>query len=491
MQSLFYFLRSFHSLLIQKMDKGDAEMNKAKMTFRFDHDPGRQRGADRIVKESQPTVIPLRNEEYRVLDEKPDPSDTLQPANLEQASVSITPQPAGASQSPFIDGQALNQYTTDFGGWQSSFDIETQRVEKLIRDSGGSTMPQGTSVHPESGYIDTRQADSKDSIGHQERYAQPELEPLRDHRWYVPEETAYITKRPGSSWIKIVTSVTGAVITGVAFGFFVLSMFSDDAKDTQNAAKSNVPSGQSSSVAASTSPAGDKTTAAAGAKAAGGGTAALTSSAATVAVNIGAKTYSFLQSGVFSTSQSADAAQADLKKKGFGAVSEAGDKYPVYVGMSLTRDDALGLAQQFQQKKMDVLVKSVELPAVSKMKWSGKSSDAFASYVSQGDKLLGLIAPVTTAKLAEAKPGPLSDASVQSIKTAHQTWTGLTAAATEGLADDAKAAVQKMNTALNTAVVSLDEYKKNPAPSYMWQAQTALMQYVISQKELRKAVSVQ
>ncbi|MFH5182223.1 SPOR domain-containing protein [Paenibacillus sp. TAB 01] len=502
-------------------------MNKAKMTFRFDHGPQktqqRQRSAERTGKEQQPNIIPLHSEEYRVLDEQP---AREQGWLVSENGASVPPaSQRGASAPPLIDGQMLNQYTTDFGGWQSSFDMETQRVEKLIRDSGGATVTREPSVSNEPGYRrrggepspsyepgyrhggelpvsnDPEYRQVEPSPGYEpgyrnggpaenherepvhEDYAHPPVEPLRDHRWYVPEETAYITKRPGSSWFKIITSVAGAVITGVAFGFFVLSMFSGESKDAQSTAGANVPPGQTAAVpaSASSSTAGTNGTSAAGAAA----------NTATAAVSLPAKTYSFLQSGVFSTAQSASTAQAELKTKGYGAVSEAGDKYTVYVGMSMSRDEALGLAQQFQQKKIDVMVKNVELPALSQMKWSGKTTDAFVSYINQGDKLLGLIAPLTATHLSETKPSPVADAALQSIKTAHQAWTGMANAASEGLSEEGKAAVQKMNSALNTAVVSLDEYKKNPSASFMWQTQTAMMQYIVSQKELRNLVAAQ
>ncbi|NOU96019.1 hypothetical protein GC093_22750 [Paenibacillus sp. LMG 31456] len=460
-------------------------MNNAKMTFRFEN--GKHKNSGRIVKE-QPKVIPLQNEEYTVIrneDLKMDQTAT-EMESLTTPSSSRLQRHTGSE--TLIDAQQLNQYTNDFGGWQSSFDTETQRVEKLIRESAK------VEIHPESGYVDRQ--DSRNT----KRDEESEFEPIRDHRWYVPEETVYVSQSSGSSWLKVAASVAGAVVTGIAFGFFVLSMFSEDPQSPKGGSTLS-PSGAGTVAATTTNTQANGTDATklpvnnnSGITGQGGvPVMAPVSSGAPVvtAVNIPGKTIAFLQSGVFSTSQAADTAQAELKKKGLAAVSDSGDKYPVYVGMTMTRDEALGLAQQFQQRKTDVIIKSIELPALTKIKWSAKPSEGLAAYITQGDKLLQTMAPITLTHLTQAQPTAIDSAALQSIKTAHQTWIGMTAGANEGLAEDARSSVQKMGNAMNSAVVSLDEYKKNPSQSYMWQTQNAMMQYVLAQKELRRSVSAQ
>ncbi|TVY11898.1 hypothetical protein [Paenibacillus cremeus] len=461
-------------------------MNKAKMTFRFDQEQ-RQTGnrGGRQEPKLEAKVIPLHSEEYSVVEETTR-EETIAPAlRGTEGGKPAAPEPK------FIDAQQLNQYTTDFGGWQSSFDAETQRIESIIRASGGAT------VNPETGYVEPKQE--------QEREPEPRPEEeMRDHRWYSPQETAYYSKNPGGgSWLKITTSVAGAVITGVAFGFLVLSMFSGgdeeakvkpvDAgtatKQVQGAVKPGDATGQTTGKSTDTAvKPGDK--AAAGDPASA--SAAQTASATTgVAVSLPARSYTFLQGGVFSSAQGADTAAADFKKKGLAAAADAGDKFPVYVGMGMNRDEALGLSAQFQQKKIDVLVKPFDIPAVSKIKWNGKQADLFQSYITQGDKLITLITAQTITHLGDAKPAPIDESALQAIKTAHQAWSGSSTAVSDGLGEAGKASLPKMNSALNTAVLSLDEYKKSPSAAYLWQAQGALMQYIVAEKELLKATAVQ
>jgi stage II sporulation protein B len=66
---------------------------------------------------------------------------------------------------------------------------------------------------------------------------------------------------------------------------------------------------------------------------------------------------------------------------------------------------------------------------------------------------------------------------------------GMTTGVNEGINQEGQMAVQKMNSALNMAFTSLDEYKKNPSTSYLWQTQNALIQAALAQKEFRKIIA--
>ncbi|WP_284637878.1 SPOR domain-containing protein [Paenibacillus silviterrae] len=437
-------------------------MNNAKMTFRFDHPKGKPEKRRETAQEAK--IIPLHVEEYQVHEERAERVEYAE----NKSSV-----PANRD---FIDAQTLNQYTSDFGGWQSSFDAETQRIEQMIRKSGGA-------VSREPGHTDRREHPLGD-------------EPLRDHRWYEPEEPAPYTRRTGGSWLKVTASVAGAVVTGVAFGFFVLSMFSENGG--QNPLKpldGVVVNQQKDPKAAGAGTTNDG----AGGAAAGQGTgtqtsapvAAASSSTATASVILAAKSYALLQGGVFSTAQSAETAQADFRKKGLNAVSEAGEKYPVYVGVAMNKEEAKGLTAHLQTKDVPVVVKSYEIPGATKIRWNGKQTEVFQNYMSQGDKLVQLILGQTLLHATEAKPTPLDEKALQSIKSAHQAWSGSVSAVSDGLGEAGKTALPKMNSALNTAVNSLDEYKKNPSNAMMWQAQASLMQYIVAEKELLKSITVQ
>ena len=46
-----------------------------------------------------------------------------------------------------------------------------------------------------------------------------------------------------------------------------------------------------------------------------------------------------------------------------------------------------------------------------------------------------------------------------------------------------------MSNAMNTAVISLDEYQKNPSAAYLWQAQSSILQYILAEKTLLTSIA--
>src|SRR5690606_14597874 len=68
--------------------------------------------------ESRP-IIPLTPEEFEVVEEK-------------------------SEQPP------LNQFTADFGSWSSPFDEETERVERMIRETGRATIQDDAEQPPQA-----------------------------------------------------------------------------------------------------------------------------------------------------------------------------------------------------------------------------------------------------------------------------------------------------------------------------------------------------
>jgi stage II sporulation protein B len=451
--------------------------NKARITYRFDQkeqpESNRKTGASSI----EDKVIPLYQEEFEVIETSVDeiaphdPVTSVQKAEREQVE-------------SLFESHALNTFTTDFGNWNSSIETEGERVERIIRDS------QAAREHAiERGSAPKRPASV--SSGNPDDWTTWTTK----GPWVEPETGARYAKSSGAPWIRIATSVAGAVITGIAFGFFVLSMFSTDRNQGETSGKSTVtvasPNVQTSVPSKATTGSGVTVTDAP--KPAADQNPAIPSSIASVTpVQLPAKTYAFLQNGVFSTLQSAQAAQDSLKKKGLASALDGSEKLIVFVGFAQTRDEALALSQQLQvqDKSLEVYIKNVDIPAASGIRWSGKKPEAVGSFISEGDKLVRTMSGVTVVHLAETKPTALADNALQAIRSSHQSLTALSTSINEGLGDDVKPLVQKMTTALNSAVQSLEEYKKAPSTAMLWQAQSSMMQYIIAQKELLKKVGV-
>ncbi|WP_438444331.1 SPOR domain-containing protein [Gorillibacterium sp. sgz5001074] len=482
-------------------------MNKARITYRFDPDRERERewerergeGQGRSGREENGRVIPLYQEEYRVMEEQGNERQELHQASPEPPHRSDR-----ESGSPIRDYQSLNQYTTDYGAWSSPFDAETQRIESLIRESNeregrrpageppasygehsgrlapeyGERLPdhepRGRGREPEPRY--------SGSTGY---YPMPEqgYGEYRDERYDGPIVTGprYVrhTRPP---WLKISAAVAGAAVTGVLLGFFALSLFSG--ADSSDKVSDPTPAAADSQTVVPVS-GSVQGTADATKNAASGGTAVSAASGKEVAMAYAGRTYSVLQHGTFGAQQGADQVKNDLVKKGLAAATEQADKFYVFAGMATDKESATALSQRLKDsgKLTDIYVKAYTVPAVSKVHWNG-SAATLKSYLEQSDKLLQTISLLTVLNLDSAQPGPIEASTLQSLSTAHTAWSPLSNTVAQEAGDANKALVQRMNNAMNSAKTSLDEYKKNPSAAMLWQAQTYTMQFVIAEKEL-------
>jgi len=483
--------------------------HKARITYRFDQNEPRRQG--RPAGTQQPmeeVVIPLYQEEFEVRETTPAVTPAAADKHGSEGPVTSADRAERQEVESLFESHALNTFTTDFGNWNSAIETEGERVERIIRES------QTAREHAAREHA-VREHPAREPIVQDDYGPGPERDPSRDeeHRdtwsaWtnqgpYVePGTGARYAKSSGTPWLRIATSIAGAVITGVAFGFLVLSMFSSEPNKGATTGGKTATSVQTPSSgksvaanggAAAVDPAAGSASATASASAKPGDQAAAAASGVGVTpVQIAAKTYAFLQNGVFSSPQSAQAAQDSLRKKGLASAQDGSDKPAVFVGFAASRDDALALSQQLQvqDKSLEVYVKNVDIPGVTGIRWSGSKPESVVSFITEGDKLVKAISGLTVIHLAETKPTALADSSLQTIRTSHQSLTTLSSSVSEGAGDDVKPLVQKMTTALGSAVQSMEEYKKSPSTAMLWQAQSSMMQYILSQKDLLKKVSV-
>lgn len=464
-------------------------MNKARITYRLDPNRGRGEGAGPDGQEEKGRVIPLYQEEYRVVDERPEPDYGEN-----------GPEP-GRREREIRDYQGLNQYTTDFGAWSSPFDAETNRIEELIRESNerreGRRSPDGEAGgdgrngrYPAPDYgpgerelhaPERREARYSGQTG----YYQPGPPVYRDERDRDGEYEGPVVMGPRyvrhsrPPWLKISASIAGAAVTGVLLGFFALSVFngSDPADAIPGLGGKAVTPTQQDVKPVSAGVQGTDVKAAAGA-----GLGAATGKE--IALSYAGKTYSFLQHGSFAGQQGADQAKNDLVKKGLAAASEQTDKYYVFAGVATDKESATALGRQLQDtNKLDIYVKAYTVPAVAKAVWNG-SPETLKSYLEQSDKLLQSINLLTVMNLDADKPAPIEASTLQSVAAAHTAWSQLSNTVAQEAGETGKPLVQRMNNAMNSAKTSLDEYKKNPSTAMLWQAQTYMMQFIIAEKEL-------
>lgn len=418
-------------------------MNKATITYRFNQVTNHSNQLE--LKQEKSAVVPSYKDEIQLKE------------NLREVEV-------------FYGKEPLNQFTADFGSWSSPIDLETLKLEKLIRETDRKkSIPTPPFVQHEINYI----PELFDELEHKSAsYEQVQ--------WYDVRQTKPTYKRSTRTpWFNIISSITGAVVTGVIFGSLVLTLFSDET------IKVATDKGQVVNVV----PEVNKEKA---------GTVVLEETAAAniktmgaVSVNIPSQIYFVLQNGAFATLEGAKAAQSLLKEQGFAAQIESSDKYYVYAGLTTAKEDATLLGYQLKESGLEIFAKSYELPMADQIKWNETSAAPVESYIAQGNKLIGLISSLSLAHLQKSTVTPLSQAPLQLILKEHQTWTSLLAAASNGMPDEIKTDFQKMNSAVNTAIMSLEAYKKNASAGQLWQAQTSMMDYVITEKRLLNSLKAQ
>jgi stage II sporulation protein B len=346
----------------------------------------------------------------------------------------------------------LPEYTNDYGAWNSPIDAETKRIEQLIRESNVPKIKKNP--------IRTKEDLSVYEI--EQRFRHDEF---NENSTHTTSGTMYL--RRNIPWLKVAGTAIGAVVTGVLLGYLILTMFSGASSTQGNTAISDdvkTITGDSSKEASITVPAD-------------------VLQAGVIAVQIPARTYTFLQNGGFSTQERADQAGAVVREQGMAAVTESADKFFVYVGVAADRNSALTLSEQLQAKNLEIYKKPYSLPALQEMKWNG-NAEFLQTYCTQADQLVQMLSGITLVHLEESQLTAISDSTLQSIQSTFEAWTQTSSQVFKDAASNVKPALQKMTNAMNTAKLSLDEYKKSPSFEMLWQTQTNILQFIITEKLL-------
>lgn len=441
-------------------------MNKSRITYRFDSqgiltdrtEIGQSEVKQPEIKQES-KVIPLYRGEYTVHPE-PSQNDHFNTQNNHQAPK---------------DPQMLNQYTYDYGAWDSPFDIETGKLEQLIRE----TEEQNKTRDPE----ELNRYDPSE----EHRYTRA----FRDEPRYPIYSESYHShgKSTGSPIFKIIASVSAAVVTGALFGFFALSLFDGVADPVGSLTKDLLGSAVIAPENTGTSPTiGENSNSQIG-EAGGAANGESQPASAAALLDVLPQTFYVMQYGVFKSTQGAEAAVEELNDKGLAAASEEGESIAVFAGISSDRNDALLLSHQLQDRELEVYVKPFELPAVTQIVGGEALSNAAQNYFSEGRKLARSIADLTMIHLEEQNLTAIDQSALQSLHKSHQAWSGYDDAVVKGLNDTAKSDAEKMTQAMNTAVVTMEEYAKNPSTAYLWNAQSAVMQYLVAEKHLVSLVA--
>ncbi|GAE07609.1 SPOR domain-containing protein [Paenibacillus sp. JCM 10914] len=283
----------------------------------------------------------------------------------------------------------------------------------------------------------------------------------------VHEYEYYRTRRPTVFW-KIALSVTAAVVTGVLFGYMVLSMFNGGGEEQQAASQIE---GSQGSVPAPGLP--ERT----------GKAAAPDTDTAQTPAGIPAQTFYMLQYGVFSSSERAEQAKGELLQSGIAAGRDLDDENRVYAGVSSDREQAKLLSNQLKAEGVELYVREISLPPLEPVVMVGQEA-AFADYFTISGQLVSELSTLSATLLGKQEAAAAATEHMSSITNLHQQWMESMNLLASGLGPEAEAMLPVLRQAMNSSVTALAEYNKNQSKGHLWEIQTGMMNYVLGQKKL-------
>lgn len=379
-----------------------------------------------------------------------------------------------------IEGKKEAFSNTDFGAWEPTFEDETYRIEQLIRGTDRPDREPANRLKPS--------ADKEVFVIKEEQPNESE----KDIHVPIYEESIvhnYYRKSRNPSWIKVFATVTGAIVTGAIFGFVVLSLFKGDLQLPGTKTSPLSDDIRTSAGVQSGEGTANKGRDAGTGKAVGttGANASGTMTLFSADIHIPKQTYSMLQYGVFSNMAGVKQAEQELEAKGLAAFADTSDLNRVYAGVASTKEDAMLLSQQFKTEGIELYVRDVETPEIKQLAYNG-DADTAGKFFTQSNSVIQMLIRLSVEHLQLPKDSPFSQSDIQALKDAHQGWTELENKAAAGIPEQARKSWTKMTQAMNTAIVSLNEYNKKVSKAHLWGIQSAVMDYIMAEKTLLETI---
>ncbi|MGO0060224.1 hypothetical protein ACTID9_09475 [Brevibacillus fluminis] len=310
-------------------------------------------------------------------------------------------------------------------------------------------------------------------------------------------------KKPG---MKMLITVTGAVVVGLHFGFLVLAVFMNEqlsqsyrtvldgtvqtlAAVQGNAQQNTQQNGQSSAAGTHALPvAGEAAKGAAGSQ--------------KIQVTLPDQRLFIAQGGVFSDQKAADQAVKPLADKQLPHMYvEDGPKRYLYLAAATSRDQILGLASQLKAIGQDVYIKEVTFPGINKGLTSptqptvagAQSAASFNPADAQGFLVTGFELARTLADwsgqmMRDGKVVKLPAEADAKLTEQHRKLLEQKKSFAQMMPEAAHADLEAMVNGITQAVTAYAQVKNPNAESYAWQAQKGVLQFVESYLQIVKKI---
>ncbi|THF83793.1 SPOR domain-containing protein [Cohnella fermenti] len=328
---------------------------------------------------------------------------------------------------------------------------------------------------------DIAESDSPDPLEIPEPPEPPDPFDDTSYRW-LHDRSGH--RQDGPSWMRVFITVVGAIATGGLFGYLLLTLFTGEPLlPTQGAQSGQGTVAANGEVPVLAAPATEADGSGASASAAGAQGTAQAETPTTGEVVPSVSLY-VLQHGVFRSEESMNEAAEKLRAQGIAAATDASDGYRVYAGISPTKSEADELVSLLAGTEVYVKALSSDSFQIAGV----EDVDEYIGFLDASAKLYGKIAGFASATLTGQTPS--TDNDLTSIRTAHQVWLEKTGPAASWI-ETARTYSQTEIEQLNAAVSLLNSYGESPEDELLWKAQTATMNAVFADRQLRSFIELQ
>lgn len=404
-------------------------MNKARMTIRFEPNPPKETKHDHL------RVVPA-------ITEKEDDGEVTDPEWRHL--------PNNRSRGRLAEERRRLDPHDD--GW---FSGDTSVQEDIYYETQEDFYDLHPDLHHEG--VDREASDNRWSHGYESDLYES---PTDDHSYYR-------SRKPTSLW-KMVLSVSAAVITGLLFGYMMLSMFNGEhagekpaAEQAETQITGNPAKDDSFGEMESTSP----------------------SDLMETGVQIPGQLFYMLQYGVFSTPERAAQARVELEQSGIAAGGDLDEENRVYAGISPDREQAKLLSSQLMAQGVELYVREITLPGIESAAFAGEGQ-TLSRYFTVSGQLVSELSTLSASLLGMQQTEVVSPQIMNTITNLHQQWIQTWSLLSAGLGPESENVLPAMEQSMNSSITALFEYNKNQSKGHLWEIQTGMMNYVMGQKKL-------
>jgi hypothetical protein len=172
-----------------------------------------------------------------------------------------------------------------------------------------------------------------------------------------------------------------------------------------------------------------------------------------------------------------------LKSKGLPAAADSSDGYRVYAGAAAGKEEARLLAAQMPG--IEVFIKAATLDSATATAADGSS--AMSLFVRRSHELTRRLAGLSIAALQDPQPQPVDAAQFAALRESHRRW--LEAKDAVGRVTGAAGeSAHAMAQALDTAMISVDDYGRKMSRFHLWAVQSNIVEVIMADRTLRSAL---